>query len=172
MFTGQKKNQVIAQCGPSLFCYSNDSQEGADKLTGLMSLQYQTFLTWVRCMIFTVQSPLSSPLLLILGNRDCSPKPHLNHNKQIWMIFAKFFTYTSENSFPPILHLWMFSNNHVSCTISWDHFPLSLAGDIPIHRASMIPNGIPAQSGHNTWKKGKNRQLLTLLSCSFTTYIH
>ena len=39
-------------------------------------------------------------------------------------------------------------------------------------RASNTPSEIPIQSGHNTCKKGKNRQLLILLSCSFTTYIH
>ena len=44
--------------------------------------------------------------------------------------------------------------------------------DVPINRASKIPNRIPAQSGHNTCNKRKNRQLHTLLSFSFTIYIH
>ena len=39
-WTGQKKNKVLAGCGPSLFYNSNSSQEEADKLTGLTSLQY------------------------------------------------------------------------------------------------------------------------------------
>ena len=78
-----------------------------------------------------LQSSFSSLLLLILGNRDCSPKAQLNHYKQIQMIFAKFFTCTIENWLPPILHLWIFSNKHVSCTISWNHFPLSLAVIFP-----------------------------------------
>ena len=78
-----------------------------------------------------VHSPLSSPLLLILGNKSCSFKPQLNHYTQIWMIFAESFTQTSENLFPHILHSWLFSTNHGSCPNSWDPGPLSLAAMFP-----------------------------------------
>ena len=78
-----------------------------------------------------VQSPLSSPILLILGNRDCSYNPLLNHYTQIWMIFAESFTQTSENLFPRIFHSWLFSTNHGSCPTSWDPGPLSLAAMFP-----------------------------------------
>ena len=135
MVTGQKKN-VLAQCRLSLFYNSNSSQEGADKLTGLTSLQYQTYLTCIEntrhsCLIFMVQSLLPSPLLLILGNRDCSSKPQLNHYTQSWMTFAETFTQTSKNLFPPILQSWLFSTNHCSCPTSWDTGPLSLAVMFP-----------------------------------------
>ena len=86
-----------------------------------------------------VQFPLSSPLLVILGNRTAPSKPQLNHYKQIWIIFAKSFTYTSENMFPLNLHLWIFSNNHVSCPISWDPCPLSLAGMFPYTGPQLYP---------------------------------
>ena len=79
------------------------------------------------------------PLLLILGNRDCSLKPQLNHYKQIQMIFANSFTYTSENLFPPILHLWIFTTTHVSCPTSWDPCPLSLAVMFPYTGPQLYP---------------------------------
>ena len=51
----------------------------------------------------------------------------LNHYKQIRMIFAKSFTYTSEKLLPPLLYFWLFSTNHGSCATSWNLGPLSLA---------------------------------------------
>ena len=54
-------------------------------------------------------------------------KNMLSHYKQIRMVFAESFTYTSEKLFPPLLHIWLFSTNHASCAMSWNLGPLSLA---------------------------------------------
>ena len=58
-------------------------------------------------------------------------KNRLNHYKQISMIFAESFTYTSEKLFPPLLYFWLFSTNHGSCPTFWDPGPLSLAAMFP-----------------------------------------
>ena len=98
-----------------------------------------TYLTWDTCLIFTVQSPLSSPLLNTLSKRDCSSKPQLNHYKKIQMIIAESFTQTSENLFPPISHTWLFSTYHGSCPASWDSGPLSLAAMFPRTGPQLYP---------------------------------
>ena len=123
------------------------------------------------CFIFMVQSPLSSPLLLILGNRDCSSKPQCNHYTQSRMIFAESFTKISDNLFLPISHLGSFQPT-MALVLPPGILVLYHCNHVPIHRASITPKEIPIQSGHTTREKGKNRQLLTLLSSSFTTYIH
>ena len=97
-------------------------------------------------------------------------KNTLNHYKQIWMIYAEsshtpvkncFLLFYSFVSFQPTMALVLHPGILVFVTCS----------NVPLHQISIILNGIPIQSV-NTCKKGKNRQLLTLLSCSFTTYIH
>ena len=58
-------------------------------------------------------------------------KNMLSHYKQIRMVFAESFTYTSEKLFPSLLHFWLFSTNHGSCATSWNPGPLSLAVMFP-----------------------------------------
>ena len=86
-----------------------------------------------------VQSPLSSPLLLILRKRDCCYNTQLNHYTQSWMIFAESSPWTSENLFPPISHSWLFSTNHGYCPTSWDAGSLSIAAMFPYTRSQSHP---------------------------------
>ena len=58
---------------------------------------------------------------------------------------------------------WLFSH----LLGSWSSVTCS---HVPIHWTSIIPNEIPIQSGHNTCKKGKNWQVLTVHSCSLHTF--
>ena len=81
---------------------------------------------------------------------------HINQWKLVFSSFALLALFNQPLLLSYVLGSW----SSVTCS------------HVPIHRASISPNKIPIQSGHNTGKKGKNRQLLTLLSCSFTTYIH
>ena len=90
-------------------------------------------------MVFTIQSPLSSPLLNTLSKRDCSSKPQLNHYKKTQMIIAESFTQTSEKLFPPISHTWLFSTYRGSCPASWDSGPLSLAALFPCTEPQLYP---------------------------------
>ena len=73
--------------------------------------------------------------------------------------------------FSPLSHSWLFSTNHGSCSGLLGLWSSVTCSHVPIHWASITSSEIPIKSGHNTCKKGKNRQLLTLLSC-FLHYIH
>ena len=84
--------------------------------------------------------------------------PRLSH-KPVKTCFLLFHTL---GSFQPTTALAYLQGSWFSVTCS----------HVPIHQASITPKEIPIQSGHNTHKKGKNRQLFTLPSCSFITYIH
>ena len=64
-------------------------------------------------------------------------KNMLSHYKQIRMVFAKSFTYTSQKLFIPLLHFWLFSTNHGSCATSWNPGPLSLAALFPYTRPQL-----------------------------------
>ena len=113
-------------------------------------------------------------ILLSLLNWATETAP-LNHssittNKSRWYLPSLshkpvktcFFLICTPGSFQPTMALLPHPGilSYVTC------------GNVPIQRASIMLNGISIQSGHNTCKNGNNRQLLTLLSCSFTTYNH
>ena len=66
-------------------------------------------------------------------------KNMLNHYKNIRMVFAESFTYTSQKLFPPLLHFWLFSTNHTGI----------LKGHQCPYQCPFLP---PKPNGHEQYK--------------------
>ena len=109
---------------------------------------------------------------LILNTLD------LGHMFDFHGSFSSLWSYWATKT-APLNHSSITTNKSRRYLRSLSHKPMKTCfllictcNHVPIHQASIRHKEIPIQSGHNTCKKGKNRKLLTLLSCFFTTYIH